>query len=111
VRGVATLHERDRHAGPLQACRIFQGCTDLVEAGRQVGQHVDEHRHLRGGQLRCQLPGFAATGNGDLHLLAGGPAQQLADVRRTVHLHHDAALAGQVAAQRAAPGRGQQRMR
>jgi hypothetical protein len=28
-----------------------------------------------------------------------------------VHLHHDAALAGQVAAQRAAPGRGQQRMR
>jgi hypothetical protein len=42
---------------------------------------------------------------------AGGPAQQLADVRRTVHLHHDAALAGQVAAQRAAPGRGQQRMR
>ena len=111
VRGVAELGEAHFHAGRMQARRILQSRADLVEITRQVGQRIDEHRHLRPRDLRRQFPGLDATGDGDAHVFALRPAQQLADVGGAVDGDHDASVAGQVTRQHRAPGRSQQGMR
>src|SRR5690606_2938955 len=81
---------------------------NLVEARGQVVERIDEHRHAGGGQLRRQAPGLRSAADGDAHVAALRPAQQLADVGGSVHGHDDAAVAVQVTGQGLAPGGGEQ---
>ena len=96
VRGVAELANADRHARGVQARGVLQRRADAVEVGRQVGQRIDEHRHLRGRELRRDLPRLDAAGDRDAHVVALAPAQQLADVGGAIDVDDHAAAAVEV---------------
>ena len=91
VVGVAG-REGEGDAGLVEARGVLQGRAQALEAVGPVLHRIDEHRHLRRGDLARHLPPFGGAGEDQLELPLPAEAQDGLDVARPVHGHDEGEL-------------------
>ena len=80
--------EGDLHTRTIEKSRIFQSCTDYIKARGQIVQRVQHDGDVRRGEFRGNTPGFLATLDDSVQLLAFGQRDDLPDIRRTIDIKH-----------------------
>jgi len=107
VRAVAEVREGDAHAGLVQARRVLERGTELVEGAGQVHQRVEDDGDTGLGELRRHLPRLRTADQHWPRAELAGEAEHLANVAGAIHVEGNAAAA-EVACQHLAPGGRQQ---
>jgi acetylornithine deacetylase/succinyl-diaminopimelate desuccinylase-like protein len=100
--------ERDRDTGGMQARRVVERGTELVERFRQIVERVEHDRDVRTLEQRRHAPRLGPAVDHDLQLLALRELDRGPNVRRAIGLDQQRLLLDHEALEHAPAGRRQQ---